>query len=231
MTTLVTKYAAKHIMSKTFDKYGKEAYGGEYDPLFHEVEDPHHPGRKRKVKKLIPEYIPEHDALVLARVRKLAYSMDMSLFRFMGTRVGWSGLIGLVPVAGDVVDGVIALYLVNKCRKVSSGLPNVVLLYMLLNVAVDIGIGLVPIVGDLADAHFKCNSRNVRLLEKQLDKMYKAAAPAAEDDPTLSLKHASPSGLRHRPEPKPPVCTDTRTSRIIPPASVMDDSSDEPHPL
>lgn len=39
--------------------------------------------------------------------------------------------------------------------------------------ALDFAVGLVPILGDLADAAFKCNGKNVRLLEQHLDKRYK----------------------------------------------------------
>lgn len=52
------------------------------------VEDPRRPGKFRKVKKQIPAYIPEHDADVLAEVRKSAYRLDMCLFNFMGIRFG-----------------------------------------------------------------------------------------------------------------------------------------------
>lgn len=58
------------------------------DPYFAMVEDPRRPGKFRKVKKQIPAYIPEHDADVLAEVRKSAYRLDMCLFNFMGIRFG-----------------------------------------------------------------------------------------------------------------------------------------------
>jgi hypothetical protein len=41
---------------------------------------------------------------------------------------------------------------------------------MQLNMIIDFGIGLVPFIGDLADAIYKCNSKNVVLLEKELRK-------------------------------------------------------------
>jgi Domain of unknown function (DUF4112) len=39
---------------------------------------------------------------------------------------------------------------------------------MYTNMAVDFGIGLVPVIGDIADAWFKCNTRNNVLLERFL---------------------------------------------------------------
>jgi hypothetical protein len=52
---------------------------------------------------------------------------------------------------------------------------------MLLNIAIDFLIGIVPIVGDLADASFRANSKNVRLLEKRLDAVYKPEAQKKRD--------------------------------------------------
>lgn len=46
---------------------------------------------------------------------------------------------------------------------------------MLINIVIDFLIGLVPLAGDLADAVYKCNSRNAVLLERHLrDKGAKA---------------------------------------------------------
>lgn len=44
---------------------------------------------------------------------------------------------------------------------------------MIFNIVVDVIIGLIPILGDVADASFRANSKNVRLLEKRLDEVYK----------------------------------------------------------
>lgn len=65
------------------------------DPYYAEITDKR--GKKRKVKKQIPDFIPEHDAKILAKVKKTAYRLDMSLFNFAGIRFGWSSIIGIVP--------------------------------------------------------------------------------------------------------------------------------------
>lgn len=55
--------------------------------------------------------------------------------------------------------------------------------------AVDFAIGLVPFIGDLADAVYKCNTRNVILLEKVLRergaKRIKGTPEANVADPSL----------------------------------------------
>ena len=63
-----------------------------------------------------------------------------------------------------------ALMVVSTCKKIEGGLPRNLQMHMLLNVAFDFFIGLVPFIGDLADAMYKCNTRNAILLEEHLKK-------------------------------------------------------------
>ena len=170
------------------------------DPFFVYIDDPRKPGKQKKVKKTVPSYIPEHDADVLAKMRRRSYRMDMALFEVFGTRFGWSSVIGIVPAAGDAIDAAIALLLVRGCMKVKGGLPVGILIQMLINVALDFLIGLVPFLGDLADAYFKANTKNCRLLEEHLDKLYK------------------PDNLR---------AVKDRSGKRNPPATAFEDFSDE----
>lgn len=137
------------------------------------MEDPRKPGKFKKVKKQIPAYIPEHDADILAAVRRRSYRLDMSLFNLFGIRFGWESVIGIIPAIGDAIGVLFALLVFKKCCKVEGGLASTVKLQMLLNIAIDFAVGLVPFIGDLADAAWKCNTKNLRLLERELDKKYK----------------------------------------------------------
>lgn len=74
--------------------------------------------------------------------------------------------------AGDVIDGLLAFLLYMRCREVECGLGLITELRMLINIALDLGIGIIPVIGDLGDAAFKANTKNLRLLEERLDKMY-----------------------------------------------------------
>lgn len=69
---------------------------------------------------------------------------------------------------GDAIDAFLALLVVMSANKVEGRLPGSVLFHMLFNVFLDFAIGLLPFVGDLADAMYKCNTRNAVLLEKFL---------------------------------------------------------------
>lgn len=56
----------------------------------------------------------------------------------------------------------------KTCCSVEPDLPGSVKLRMQMNMAIDFAVGLIPFIGDIADAAYKCNTRNVILLEKEL---------------------------------------------------------------
>ncbi|KAF9732606.1 hypothetical protein PMIN06_009503 [Paraphaeosphaeria minitans] len=191
MTQVVAKYAARKMLSSEMNKYKDKAPVDQYDPFYEFIDHPRKPGKKKKVKKQIPAWIPEHDANILAKSRKTAYRLDCSLFNFLGIRFGWSSVIGIVPAAGDAVDFALAGNLVKNMCKVEGGLPRGTLLMMIINVLLDFFVGLIPFVGDLLDAAFRANSKNVRLLEEHLDKKYKPQELV--DDDSRHKRHPRPA--------------------------------------
>ena len=103
----------------------------------------------------------------LARLRKLAWLLDAQ-FSLPGTtfRFGVNSLFGLLPISGDVLLGLVSLYVVHEAR--AMGAPPALLGRMLANIAVEVVGGAIPIVGDLFDMAFKANLRNLALLEEFL---------------------------------------------------------------
>jgi len=226
MAQAIGKYAAKKMLNSQMKKYKHKEPVGNYDPYYENRRDPR-TGRMKKFKKQIPSYIPEHDAEILAACRKRAYHLDCALFTLFGVRFGWSSVIGLIPEIGDIIDGYMAVRLWRKCTKVDGGLPMKTNLIMLAIIIADVVIGIVPILGDFLDGMFKCNTLNVRLLERHLDKKYKPKelarreedearrsdnpppAPATEYEdlsgedelPQYSTRPPSPGPHPRRPEP------------------------------
>lgn len=144
--------------------------GPDVDP-YHETipdEDLHFYQRKgTKRKRKLPEFIPPEDLKILNSVKRKAYRLDLQL-SICGFRIGWAGIIGLIPWIGDMIAGFLALQLVKKAEKILGGLPQDLRSRMMANVAFDFGIGLIPLVGDFINVLYKCNSRNFVLLEKHL---------------------------------------------------------------
>ena len=105
----------------------------------------------------------------LARLDALATLLDVA-FILPGTniRYGIDGLIGLIPVVGDIIVTALSLWLVREARAL--GAPWHVTARMLSNVAIQGVVGAVPVAGDAFDVLFRANIRNVRLLRRWIDR-------------------------------------------------------------
>ncbi len=91
-----------------------------------------------------------------------------SAFRLpiIGVRMGWDGIIGLIPGVGDLLAMAPSAYIIKEAHRM--GAPKSVLAKMGVNTGIDFVIGSVPLLGDLFDIGWKSKSRNVDLLEDHL---------------------------------------------------------------
>jgi hypothetical protein len=113
----------------------------------------------------------------LARITTVAKLMD-SLFAIPGTRIrlGADAILGLVPVVGDLLAQVVAVYLIWEAKQL--GVPKLTLWRMVGNSLIDTAIGSVPLVGDAFDVAFRANMKNLRLVQRHLEKKgYRASPP------------------------------------------------------
>lgn len=103
----------------------------------------------------------------LSRLRWLAWLID-GAFSLPGTRFrfGLNSVIGLLPVGGDAVLGVLSLYIIYEAAKL--GVPKHKLARMAANVGIEVLGGSVPILGDLFDMALKANLRNLAIVEDHL---------------------------------------------------------------
>ncbi len=107
-----------------------------------------------------PNYVPPS----MEGLERLAWLMDRA-FKIPGTpiRVGLDAIIGLLPVGGDVITGLIQAGIVVVAMT-RYRVPKPIAARMALNVLLDIAVGSIPFVGDAFDAVFKANTRNLQLL-------------------------------------------------------------------
>lgn len=108
-------------------------------------------------------------ASVRQRIEALEKVLERS-FTLPGTRqpIGLDAIVGLVPVAGDVVSAALGLYLVWEARNL--GMSKFRLARMLANVGFDTAVGAIPVAGDVFDFVFRSNSRNLKMIRRHLDK-------------------------------------------------------------
>ena len=103
----------------------------------------------------------------IKRVRVLAKLLDNSItIPGLGWKFGLDAIIGLVPVVGDLIGGVLAGYIVLEAAR--ARVSSFTLARMLVNVGIDTLVGAIPALGDLFDAAWKANIKNVALLERHL---------------------------------------------------------------
>jgi hypothetical protein len=123
---------------------------------------------QRTYSKVEP-YDAVHTEQALARLEGVARLMD-SAFVIPGTniRMGLDGLIGLLPVAGDLVAGLVSSYLIWEARQL--GASRWVIGRMMANTALDTLVGAVPVVGDAFDVLFRANLKNMALLRRHLER-------------------------------------------------------------
>jgi uncharacterized protein DUF4112 len=105
----------------------------------------------------------------LARLEAVAKLLDVA-FILPGTKIryGVDGIIGLIPVVGDLIATAFSLWVVREARAL--GAPWHITARMLGNVAVQGVVGSVPVAGDAFDVLFRANMRNARLLRRWLDR-------------------------------------------------------------
>ncbi|MCL5262705.1 MAG: DUF4112 domain-containing protein [Acidobacteria bacterium] len=97
----------------------------------------------------------------------LAHLLD-DWFRIPGTaiRIGFDGVIGLIPGFGDVLAGLASLILIVAAWL--RGVPYVTLARMAVNVGIEVLVGSVPFAGDVFVVAWKANRRNYRLMTRHI---------------------------------------------------------------
>ena len=114
--------------------------------------------REQQIEKLTSARIKLH---------RLSTLLD-DAFTIPGTsiRIGWDGLIGLIPVVGDFLGAFLSLFIVVQGIRLK--VPKLVLIRMLCNIAVELLAGMIPILGDLFDISWRANKKNYALIERHI---------------------------------------------------------------
>lgn len=221
MTSLVTKLVISKLFKESKEnKQGREVcsphnmakiYTDQYqDPYFETVPATRLGFKsKKKLPKAHPPGLTEKEAATLTKAKRRAYRLDLSLGSFLGVRCGWSAVIGLIPGIGDVLDMLLCLMVYRTICSVEPKLDTSLKMRMKFNIIIDFIIGIVPFIGDIADAAYKCNTKNVILFEEELRKRGKKRIKGTPDenmaDPSLpdEFDYQTEAEARQRNGPPP----------------------------
>ena len=199
----MTSFAAKFVAKKLFKETSANKGGYEVsdttlrsliDFLANDFQDPYFESvpatrmgfkTKKKVSRALPPGLTKEEEKALTKAKRRAYKVDMALGSFLGMKIGYGAIIGLVPGFGDVADLLLALMVYRTICSVGD-LDSGVKMRMQMNIVIDFVIGIIPFVGDIADAAYKCNTKNVVLFEKELrkrgEKRLKGTPQANQED-------------------------------------------------
>ena len=97
----------------------------------------------------------------------------------VGYRVGVDPVLGIRPVAGDVVSAGVSLYIVAESAYLGVSLTTPV--RMLESITVNVVGGSIPVVGTLADVAWKANKHTVGLAVRDLAEPVDADGGSAVD--------------------------------------------------
>jgi len=106
---------------------------------------------------------------VLERLRTISRLFDKAV-EIPGTKItlGWDAVLGLIPIVGDFSTTLVSGYFIWEAHRL--GARRRVLLKMLGNIGIDFVVGTIPLVGDLIVVTWRANVRNMRLLEKEIER-------------------------------------------------------------
>lgn len=114
-------------------------------------------------------------ASIRRRVEAMEHLLE-GLFVLPGTqrRVGLDGILGLVPIVGDIATAAMGAWIVWEARNL--GLSKWQLTRMAANVGIDTILGAVPFAGDVFDFLYKSNTKNLRIIRRHLDRHHPSTA-------------------------------------------------------
>ncbi|KAF8644744.1 hypothetical protein AX16_008299 [Volvariella volvacea WC 439] len=167
MASALLQSAGKSVLSQQLQHYAPSDPYYETPPPQSQGQGSSPPSKSKRRAKPIPPGLSAHDAKILLSIRKRAHRLDTG-FTLCGIRFGWTFLIGLIPVIGDLTDFTLNHKLVVKKAEKGLEIPGWLVRKMVVINVCSAVVGSVPFVGDVIVGIWKANSRNVAMLEEYL---------------------------------------------------------------
>lgn len=100
--------------------------------------------------------------IIVRKVTKLLET-KFSIWKF---KFGIDPILGLVPGIGDAISAILSFYIVFVA--IIYKIPLQKIIRMIFNILFDLIIGSVPLIGDALDFVIKPNTKNLAILEKEV---------------------------------------------------------------
>jgi hypothetical protein len=145
-----------------------------------------------------PPILTENQYKILKEMEtSIATGMDTTFIFVRGKESAYNGVIGLIPVVGNVFTSCISLWIVMRAWfAFDKWLFRRKWCIMLVNVGIDLCIGAIPLFGDLFDVYWKSNIKNVNIARKHygiesMPKKGEEVAPEQTEKSKTSSKTSS----------------------------------------
>ncbi|MFL5783516.1 MAG: DUF4112 domain-containing protein [Bacteriovoracaceae bacterium] len=102
----------------------------------------------------------------LQRLKILSVLMDSKFEGPLGIRFGLDGIVGFVPVVGDIITTLVSFSILVTAAQM--GATPSTLIRMAWNILFENLIDMIPIFGNFFDIWWQSNNLNITLLEEQL---------------------------------------------------------------
>ncbi len=99
--------------------------------------------------------------------RSLSHFLDEQ-FTLGGFSLGIDPLLNFLPGIGNVLGLMLSFYIIWIAKQVNATDKDITL--MMINIMLDFFLGIIPIIGFVGDAIFKANKKNLKILEKYIEK-------------------------------------------------------------
>ncbi|KAI8329929.1 hypothetical protein BC941DRAFT_441625 [Chlamydoabsidia padenii] len=215
------RYAMQYLLESQTPKKGKDDPSGPPSQTVKTTSPPQEPRRWWSRRPRPEDILTKEERKILKAVKSRAHFLDRG-FSCCCIQIGFDGLIGFIPVVGDFIGLIFAMFLVEKAME--AHLPSKLINQMLINIAVDFFVGLVPIIGDILDIMYKCNTRNALLLEEYLIQRRQYQLRKQDIDTTYIPKStSSATNIHHRGNTDselqpPPMITSKSTTAVATPS-------------
>lgn len=127
-------------------------------------------GRFRDYDRIARELPPMRDPDGVRRRVEAMETLLERLFTIPGTnrQLGLDVILDLIPGVGSLAAGGLGAYLIWEARNL--GMSKWQMARMAGNVGADTLLGAIPFVGAIPDFFFRSNTRNLRIIQKHLDR-------------------------------------------------------------